>query len=99
MNWRRGFIRVWIVLSALWVGVAYLHVDPGHDLYQEAIVDLPEGPGLSVPLNISSDGIHKALTNYYAGTMATQGNVETKNRKERSGRLGRNRQPHAKKQR
>lgn len=78
MNWRRGFFRLWIVLSALWAGVAYLYVDPGHDIYGEAIVDLPEGPGLSVPLNISSDGIHKALTDYYAGTMPAQSSLETK---------------------
>jgi hypothetical protein len=41
MDWRRSFLRLWIALSGLWAGVGYLYVDPGHDIYREAIVDLP----------------------------------------------------------
>jgi hypothetical protein len=76
MDWRRSFLRLWIVLSGLWAGVAYLYVDPGHDIYRVAIVDFPEGPGLTVPLNISRQGIHNALTNYYAEVRPGQSSTE-----------------------
>ena len=76
MDWRRSFLRLWIALSGLWAGVAYLYVDPGHDIYREAIVVLPEGPGLTVPLNISCQGIHNALTNYYAEVRPGQSSTE-----------------------
>jgi hypothetical protein len=74
MNWQRGFFRLWLVLSALWIAVSWWLTEPIFKMQlatTDHVVFNLLGQGFDFPPNTKRAVVERVLTNYARDKLGT----------------------------